>query len=233
MRIKTPIKIGIYKITSPTNKIYIGQSWDLNKRKNKYKTCLDKRQRYIYASIQKYGFQSHKWEIIHELPLDTTQEVMDRYEILYWEQHKSCGFEMMNIREPGRGGRNSEETKQKMKENNWNAKHKGELSSSWGKKHTAEHIAASHKKGKDNPMFGRKGKLHPRYGIPQPESFKEKIRRKVINTLTNEIYDSVTIAEATLRLKPASLRYHLKKNKPNIHNVYYLDNIKTKQFLNQ
>lgn len=38
------VKIGIYKIKSPSNRIYIGQSWDIDKRLNYYKRLLCKSQ---------------------------------------------------------------------------------------------------------------------------------------------------------------------------------------------
>ena len=58
---------GIYKITSPIGKIYIGQAININERWNDYK-CLDcKAQRYIYNSLKKYGVDNHKFEIIHDL----------------------------------------------------------------------------------------------------------------------------------------------------------------------
>ncbi|HEC36627.1 hypothetical protein LCGC14_1312370 [marine sediment metagenome] len=46
---------GIYKITSPTKKIYIGQSIDINRRKIIYKNILCKLQRKIYNSLKKHG----------------------------------------------------------------------------------------------------------------------------------------------------------------------------------
>jgi hypothetical protein len=45
------IKIGIYKITSPTNKVYIGQSIKINERKRKYKKLDCKNQPKIYNSL--------------------------------------------------------------------------------------------------------------------------------------------------------------------------------------
>lgn len=108
--------IGIYKITSPTGKINIGQSWNIKKRKNSYKYLECKKQTKIYNSLKKYGFENHLFEVIHELPIDITQEILDNYEIFYWQQYKDCGFEMMNIRDPGKGGKLSEETKRKISE---------------------------------------------------------------------------------------------------------------------
>lgn len=105
--------IGIYKITSPTGKVYIGQSWVLDKRIKKYKHC-SVTQGYIYNSLNKYGWDNHKFEIVHELPSDVTQSVLDTYEIFYWQQYKDCGVKMLNIKEPGSGGKHSEETKLKI-----------------------------------------------------------------------------------------------------------------------
>lgn len=210
-RIKQPAIAGIYKITSPSGKVYIGQSWNYIKRKYKYKLNKEPRQRHIFNSIEKYGYEAHIFELIHELPLDSTQEIMDNYEILYHDLYKDCGVKMLNIKEPGRGGKNSEETKKRMKENNWNAKHKGELSPSWGKKHTPQHIAASHPKGEKSAMFGRKGVLHPRFGIPQPESFKEVCRKKVVDTRNNEIFDSIEIAALAFKIDSTTLCKILKR----------------------
>lgn len=107
--------IGIYKITSPSGKVYIGQTWDSKKRFSNYKNLYCKTQIKLYNSLKKYGFDNHIVEIIHELPEDVTQEVMDNYEGLYISQYKSCG-ELMNLREPGSRGKHSEESKRRMSE---------------------------------------------------------------------------------------------------------------------
>jgi len=56
---------GIYKITSPTDRIYIGQSVDIETRVRAYKTLKCKSQVKLYASLKKYGWLSHKFEVIH------------------------------------------------------------------------------------------------------------------------------------------------------------------------
>jgi len=58
--------VGIYKITNPKGAIYIGQSIDCNRRKTHYKNMCCKDQSRIYNSIKKYGWESHKFEVIHE-----------------------------------------------------------------------------------------------------------------------------------------------------------------------
>lgn len=106
--------IGIYKITSPNGRIYIGQSWNIKRRWKDYRN--DNRERSaIYSSIKKYGYENHHFEIIHQLPNDVEQCVMDEYEILYILLHRQSGFKMLNLREGGKsGGKMSDEAKKKM-----------------------------------------------------------------------------------------------------------------------
>lgn len=60
-------KCGIYKITSPTGKIYIGRSVNIRKRAFAYlKYSNSIRQRKLFNSFDKYGIESHNIEIIHE-----------------------------------------------------------------------------------------------------------------------------------------------------------------------
>jgi len=67
--------IGIYKLTSPSGKSYIGQSVNVERRMIKYKNANCKAQYGIYNAILKYGFDSFKLEIIHEL--DESDNVID------------------------------------------------------------------------------------------------------------------------------------------------------------
>lgn len=106
---------GIYKITSPTNKIYIGQSHDINSRKRAYTSALCKGQPKLYESIIKYGWKNHGFEILCELSNDVDQKTLDDKEIEFWQYYSSMGCNMLNTRHPGSGGKISEETKQKMR----------------------------------------------------------------------------------------------------------------------
>ena len=56
--------IGIYKITNPKGKIYIGQSVDIEKRIYQYSILNCPEQPKIFNSLKKYGFDSHKFEIL-------------------------------------------------------------------------------------------------------------------------------------------------------------------------
>ncbi len=54
----------IYKLTSPSGKIYIGQTVDFDQRMKKYKFLRCKDQPKIYSAILKYGWDSIKSEVI-------------------------------------------------------------------------------------------------------------------------------------------------------------------------
>ena len=148
--------VGIYKIESPSGKIYIGQSWNIEFRFNQYKQLKCKRQLSLYNSLIKYGFDNHVINVIHELPADISQEVIDIYEIIYWKQYKDLNHNMLNIRQPGSRGKHSEETKKKMSESS-----KGKNTWTKGRKLSeAQKIKLSE---------DRKGK-------PKSEEHKQKIR---------------------------------------------------------
>lgn len=85
---------GIYKITSPSGGIYIGQSVDINKRKSRYKNCKCNKQNRIFRSLIKYGYENHTFEIIHVLDITSLSkkeivEELNLLEIYYIESLNS------------------------------------------------------------------------------------------------------------------------------------------------
>jgi group I intron endonuclease len=107
-------EVGIYKIHSPSNKIYIGQSIDIQYRIYKYSTLHCKMQPKLCASLAKYGWENHEFKVLHKLPSDVTQDVLNAYEEYYLQQFIDCGYEALNIRAAGRYGKISDETKIKL-----------------------------------------------------------------------------------------------------------------------
>lgn len=72
-------KIGIYKITSPSLKIYIGQSIDIERRfKSYYNLNKSKKQTRLYNSFLKYGIINHKFEILEECNIEELN-IKERY----------------------------------------------------------------------------------------------------------------------------------------------------------
>lgn len=106
---------GIYKITSPSGKVYIGQSrhillrWRDHKRDKKAKSKL-------FYSFRKYGTDAHIFDTIHQLPLDVDQTTLNNYEQLYMDLYSSCRITLLNLRQAGSRGRLSDEAKRKLSE---------------------------------------------------------------------------------------------------------------------
>tara|TARA_B110000211_G_C13858585_1_gene455445 strand:+ start:83 stop:709 length:627 start_codon:yes stop_codon:yes gene_type:complete len=79
--------IGIYIITSPNNKSYIGLSKDIKKRWNGY--SINKKtapqQTKLYYSFKKYGIKNHEFKVLEEC---TLEELVDK-EIFYIEKYNS------------------------------------------------------------------------------------------------------------------------------------------------
>jgi group I intron endonuclease len=97
---------GIYKISSPTKKIYIGQSIDIERRFKEYKKLYCKPQRKLYFSLKKHGIENHIFEIIEEC---SENMLLERE--TYWKNHyKVLEIPSLCCRIDGKGGKNSKET---------------------------------------------------------------------------------------------------------------------------
>lgn len=158
--------IGIYKITSPSNRVYIGQSIDIEKRFIGYKRMYVKNQKQtrLYRSFLKYGVNNHNFEIVcqcNELELNNYERYyQDLYECI--DNGMNCILTKTN----DRSGKMSEESKLKM-----SVSLKGKQI--WlGKKHSQEskdkirlaHLGRKHS-DEVNKSKGRKGRLSEKKGI--------------------------------------------------------------------
>jgi group I intron endonuclease len=124
--------IGIYKITSPTNKIYIGSSIDIENRIKYYKSLDCKGQKRLYASLKKYGFSNHFFEILEECNI----EELHTKESLYGIAFNVLGINGLNCVLPKTNSNFthvSEETRKRMSE----AK-TGSKNTFFGKTHSEE-----------------------------------------------------------------------------------------------
>lgn len=107
---------GIYRITNPKGKIYIGQSINIKRRFNSYKKLRCKSQPKIYNSLKKYGSENHIFEIIEECNVNM---LCDRE--IYWKLYHLNNFDgnweevlFCELYDIGSGGYRSEETKRKI-----------------------------------------------------------------------------------------------------------------------
>lgn len=107
---------GIYKITSPSGRIYIGESKDIKRRWDSYKNLNGlKKQPKLYNSFLKYGIENHQFDIIEYCEIEQLK-CSERF----WQDE----FDVLNgglnckLTECGEiKGEHSKETIQKMREN--------------------------------------------------------------------------------------------------------------------
>jgi len=107
--------IGIYKITSPSKKVYIGQSVNIEIRFKHYTGLHNcKGQTILYNSFLKYGVEKHNFEILCECE---ASELNDK-ERFYQDLYSVVGFNGLNClltKSSDRSGFSSAETVAKMK----------------------------------------------------------------------------------------------------------------------
>ncbi len=173
---------GIYKITSPSGRVYIGQSWNIEKRWRDYSIKTVKGQRFLNNSFEKYGKSNHLFEILHELPQDTTQQTLNSLEVFYMDLYKADGFLLMNCRGGGSNGKLSDETKKLMSEKlkgrpSWNKGMRGVVKMSEETKRKQSEI----KKGKPPNSAGKPRSKH---AIEQT-AMKNKGRKRTAEQLEN------------------------------------------------
>lgn len=131
-------KCGIYKITSPSKKIYIGQSINIDRRKNTYKrleSCV-KNQVKLYNSIKKYGWENHVFEILEECEISKLNE-RERYWQELYNSNSKDNLNICLVSTADRKQLHSEETINKI--SNWHKEfHKANKNRMFGKKHKDE-----------------------------------------------------------------------------------------------
>lgn len=106
---------GIYKLTSPSGKVYIGQAYDLNKRFKRYR-CLDcKHQNALYNAFLKYTPKSFNVDILFITNDDTNIEfILNQLEEDFINLYDCLAPNGYNLKAGGRNAKMSDESKKKM-----------------------------------------------------------------------------------------------------------------------
>jgi len=105
--------IGIYKITNPKGKIYIGQSINIHRRMLAHKNLHTCKCILVHNSIKKYGAENHTFESIEECLREQLNE-RELYWTYYFNALHPNGLVLKAGGEPNGTGIMSEVTKQKM-----------------------------------------------------------------------------------------------------------------------
>ena len=162
--------IGIYKITSPTGKIYIGQSGNIEQRFYFYKKGKNyKTQTRLKHSIEKHGIENHLFEIIQICTLEelNTQE---RYYQDFFDVLGTNGLNCRLQQSDGKTGKNSAESNKKRSES-MKGKNKGprpDVSEKNKLIHKGKTISEEHKQQISNKLKGK--------------TFSEERNRKISET---------------------------------------------------
>lgn len=162
---KREIICGVYKITSPTGRIYIGKSVNIYSRWDDYRKpfCVKSGgQPFISRSIKKYGFHNHIFEIIEVCE----EKHLSEREIYWIAFYKTYGSKMgMNCSLGGEGGSGIK----------WSKKSKENLSRARMGKYT----------GENNPNYKNgdkiRGERHFMYG--KKRSYDENEKNRLGNKL--------------------------------------------------
>jgi hypothetical protein len=104
---------GIYKITNPKGKVYIGQSTNIFNRWEDYKKNKCKGQVKLYNSFKKYGFDNHIFEILEECSLEQLDKLEYEHKSKFIKNEKWENTLFLMLLD-GKGGNKNISTKNKM-----------------------------------------------------------------------------------------------------------------------
>ena len=238
--------VGIYKITSPSGRIYIGQSINIKKRFNSYLTLTNcSGQTKLYNSLLKYTPEKHIFEIIEECEISELNN-RERYNQEFYESVEK-GLNCMYQCSDSKSGIMSEDSKIKMSKSN--PRHM------LGKTHSQEariKISNTHKGRKltdEHKLKISKNNCRWNKGIPCTEEAKENLRIKnsqwrptqeqidkmvsnlpqkvkIIDIFKNKIYKSINEAARENGLNSSTLHNYLSGKRINKTNLrYYLNEL--------
>jgi group I intron endonuclease len=214
--------IGIYKITNPKNKVYIGQSVNIIFRwKNHQNIKKSKDQPKLHNSILKYGIENHKFEIIQECLFDELNELERYYQELYncIERGLNCKLTETSTKKAVF----SNETKMKISKSLTGKKlseeHKHSLSKAQtGLKRSKEAIEKSVKS-----RFGRKDNDYTRKIKSNMQKGKNNsFAKTLLNTQTGIFYETAIEAAESLGWPYGRLSHYLNGRLKNKTNLIYV-----------
>ena len=194
-------KIGIYKIISPTNRIYIGQSIDIDFRFSYYKKLNCKVQRRLYNSLLKYGPENHIFEILELCVIDELNKLERKWQDYYDVTGKS-GLNLCLVNTEDKRRVFNEESVEIMKKK-LSLLHTGDRNPFYGKKHTKETcIKMGLSRIGNKNALGNKREI----GCNSPKA-------KIILDLDVGIFYSIGELSNNLKISVYKLKQHIKNSK--------------------
>lgn len=212
---------GIYKITSPTNRIYIGQSIDIQKRIWRYMSNHGAKTQYkLHNSLKKYGWDAHKFEIIEECSIDLLNE-RERFWQEFYDVLGKNGLNCILTSTRDKKFICSEETRKKYSEakkgKSFTKEHKEKLSNSKKGKKLSESHKKSISKSHQGYKFSEESKQKMSNSKKKSGFLKEHInvlsqmkKKPIICKEDNLIFNSISEACKYYNISNSSMSNHLK-----------------------
>jgi group I intron endonuclease len=167
---------GVYKVTSPSNKMYIGQSKNIDRRIKEYKKMSNcNGQSKLYLSFLKHGAENHSYEVLEICDLEVINE-RERY----WQEHFDCIKEGLNccyVKTNEKKMLVSDEVRKKMS------------LSAKGKKHSPEHVAKR--------VLSKKGYSH---SLETRQKIADKRSKLLLDFSTGIFYKNTLEASEALNM---------------------------------
>lgn len=193
---------GIYKITSPSGRVYVGQSRDIDRRWLEYSRKDCKTQIKLKHSFKKYGVEAHVFKIIEECELEKLN-IRERY----WQDFYNClenGLNCLLTQTDEKPLVRSIETRQKMS------------SARIGKKASKETL-----------LKMRCSALSRKFTDENRLKMSEPNNKKLLDTLTNKIYSSIKEASKATNINYSTLTNMLSGHRRNKTSLIYYNESKS------
>lgn len=201
--------IGIYKITSPTGHIYVGQSIDIDRRFKRYRNGEHSSQYALFRSFLKHGWANHRFEILEicdKNDLDNKERFWQEFYNVTGENGLNChlvgAYGKKMVFSEGALAKMSKAAKERVVSELKNKNHSDAMK---GRKYTPEHRAKISKSNKGKYHWWSKGKPTSDY---QKKMASEKNKNPVFkyDKEMNFIceYDSIKEAAKSNNLKTGS-----------------------------
>jgi len=210
MKKLTSIIVGIYKITSPNKRIYIGQSVDINRRFKEHRLYNKNQKTKLKKSFDKYGVDKHEFEILHECEVSDLNRLERYYQDLFNCMSQKYGLNCMATKTNDRSGYYTKETKLKMSISAKGRFFSDEL------REKLSNLKIGVTSGSQNGFFGKKHSEKSRLQIsnthksmgykPKPRFGNKNNKSKMLlNTYTGIFYDTITEASFIVKIKRSTL----------------------------
>lgn len=206
---------GIYKITSPNSKVYIGQSRDIIERWKEHKKMRVKTK--LTNSLSKYGIENHIFEIIEECAMEDLN-CRERYWQDEFDVLGEYGLNLLLTKSEDKVRVLSEELKRTIAITNTGKKHtkKSKIKMSQSckgipKTEKDRRGVSERMRGKNNPFYGKKLSESHRENMSKSRKGSDTGKAKLVLSLNDGVYyNSIKEAAKAFGIVACTLSRRLK-----------------------